>query len=311
MQSALRLARVFAAALLLLSVSTAGLAGSGRTVEVRTRVTIQNPTDHPVTNLVLTLPPAAADVSGQRLGDAAERSVPTGARIRHARGGTTVEVAQVDPGGTLVIEEILVVELGAALGAGAATAARGAELAAALAADPVQPRHLAAEPGVEADHPAISAVARSAVADVAGVEQQVEALLRAVVERVEYDWSGAGGGALDGLEQGIGSCGTYASLFVAMARSVGIPARLVYGWADSGGLVGPLGPENRHVWAEYYNPARGWVPVDPTFAERQRDLLYFDPSAHIAQGYEETSHQASFGGRGVVSIRVAREVSVR
>jgi len=320
LKTPVRLVRVLAAAvLMLLSASAVGLAGSGhRTVEVRTRITIQNPTDQPVTDLVLTLPSSAADASGQRLGGAPQRSVPTGVRTRSSRGGTTFEVAQVGPGGTLVIEEVLVVQLGAAIGADAAIAGPGsagagatADQKATLVADPVQARYLAAEPGVEADQPAISAAARSAVVGATGVDQQAEALLRAVVDHVDYDWSGAGGGALAGFEQGLGSCQTYASLFVAMARAAGIPARLVYGWADSGGLSGLLGPDNRHVWAEYYNPDRGWVPVDPTFAERQRDLLHFDPSAHLAQGYEDVSHQASFGGRGFVTIRVAREVSMR
>lgn len=300
---ALRPVRVLAAAVLLLSASTVGLAGSApRTVEVRTRITIENPTAEPVTNLVLTLPAAAADAGGQRLRGAPQRSVPTGVRMRSARGATTFEVPQVAPGGALVIEEVLVVELSAAQGSGVATRA---------AVGPVHERYLAAEPGVESDHPGISALARGAVAGAAGVDQQVEALLHAVVTHLDYGRTGAAEGALAGFEKGVGSCGTYASLFVAMARAVGIPARLVYGWADSGGLAGPLGPENRHAWAEYYHPDRGWVPVDPTFAERQRDLLFFDPAAHIAQGYEDVSHQASFGGRGLVTIRVEREVAAR
>jgi len=51
-------------------------------------------------------------------------------------------------------------------------------------------------------------------------------------------------------------CGGFASLFVALAKAVGIPARIVAGFwgAKSGGM---------HAWAEWMHPSGIWVPVDP------------------------------------------------
>ena len=59
-----------------------------------------------------------------------------------------------------------------------------------------------------------------------------------------------------------GECGDYSALFIAMARSVGIPARPVVGfWADP--FYGKL-----HVWAEFYIEGVGWIPVDPTIGQQ-------------------------------------------
>lgn len=56
-----------------------------------------------------------------------------------------------------------------------------------------------------------------------------------------------------------GDCGQFAYLFIALCRSVGIPARLVCGFK--------LNEERQwgyHVWAECFMPAYGWLPVDLT-----------------------------------------------
>jgi len=53
-----------------------------------------------------------------------------------------------------------------------------------------------------------------------------------------------------------GDCLAQATLFVAMMRAAGIPARIVAGYVPKGG--GSL-----HVWAEFFAPSHGWLPVDP------------------------------------------------
>lgn len=64
------------------------------------------------------------------------------------------------------------------------------------------------------------------------------------------------------LANGEGECGDYASLFIALARVKGIPARSVVGyWAISG-------VDHTHVWAEFYLEGIGWVPVDPTIGQQ-------------------------------------------
>jgi transglutaminase-like putative cysteine protease len=63
---------------------------------------------------------------------------------------------------------------------------------------------------------------------------------------------------------GKGNCTDFHSLFISMARSVGIPARFVIGAPI------PQGPEGTiagyHCWAEFYSPQAGWVPVDASEA---------------------------------------------
>ena len=63
-----------------------------------------------------------------------------------------------------------------------------------------------------------------------------------------------------------GVCSDISSLFIAVARSVGIPARFVSGVAYTNSELFPehWGP---HGWAEVYFPGYGWVPFDPTYGE--------------------------------------------
>lgn len=68
----------------------------------------------------------------------------------------------------------------------------------------------------------------------------------------------------------VGYCDLFASSFVQMARSVGIPARYVSGYAmpqdlvqDEQGYYTVL-EKNGHAWAEVYFEGVGWMPFDPT-----------------------------------------------
>ncbi len=62
-----------------------------------------------------------------------------------------------------------------------------------------------------------------------------------------------------------GTCDEKSTLFIAMLRSVGIPARYVSGIAYSNlPEIDGFGP---HGWAEAYFPGYGWVPFDPTYGQ--------------------------------------------
>jgi transglutaminase/protease-like cytokinesis protein 3 len=68
-----------------------------------------------------------------------------------------------------------------------------------------------------------------------------------------------------------GECGDYSSLFIALARAKGIPARPVVGyWAISG-------IDQTHVWAEFYLEGVGWIPVDATIGQQsaKKRAYYF------------------------------------
>jgi transglutaminase-like putative cysteine protease len=78
-----------------------------------------------------------------------------------------------------------------------------------------------------------------------------------------------------------GFCEHFASAFAVMARSVGIPARVVTGY--QGGEFNPMGnylivrQSDAHAWTEVWLEGRGWQRIDPTAAiaperiERGRD----------------------------------------
>lgn len=67
-----------------------------------------------------------------------------------------------------------------------------------------------------------------------------------------------------------GFCGHYATSFAVIMRAVGIPARVVTGYA--GGELNPIDntftvrQREAHAWNEVWLPKRGWVRVDPTKA---------------------------------------------
>jgi len=77
------------------------------------------------------------------------------------------------------------------------------------------------------------------------------------------------------LENQYGVCDEITALFMAMSRSLGIPARFVSGisYTNDPQFDEKWGP---HGWAEIYLPGYGWVPFDVTYGE----LGWIDPS-HI------------------------------
>jgi len=68
------------------------------------------------------------------------------------------------------------------------------------------------------------------------------------------------------LENKQGVCDELTSLFIALLRAVGIPARFVSGISYTNSTLFPQnwGP---HGWAEVYFPNYGWIPFDATYGE--------------------------------------------
>lgn len=67
------------------------------------------------------------------------------------------------------------------------------------------------------------------------------------------------------LERGVGSCGEYLGVLLALGRLNGIACRTVGRYkcpphADKLGV--PLEPEFNHVWMEFYVPGVGWLPME-------------------------------------------------
>ena len=62
-----------------------------------------------------------------------------------------------------------------------------------------------------------------------------------------------------------GTCGQFSSAFVVLARSVGIPARVVSGWAvGSGAEPRTVFSDQAHQWAEVPFGDLGWITFEPT-----------------------------------------------
>ena len=91
--------------------------------------------------------------------------------------------------------------------------------------------------------------------------------------RTEFTYStdvpdGHGNSAIESfLENRVGYCEQFAGTFAAMARSLGIPARVAVGFTqgeqqDDGTYV-VLG-RNAHAWPEVWFDGYGWVPFEPT-----------------------------------------------
>ncbi len=85
-----------------------------------------------------------------------------------------------------------------------------------------------------------------------------------VFSTMRYDKTGTGWGRGDVLyacDAKKGNCTDFHSLFIAMARSQGIPARFEIGF--------PLPPDRHsaeiagyHCWSDFFVDGKGWIPVD-------------------------------------------------
>ncbi|HEY9860866.1 MAG TPA: transglutaminase family protein, partial [Candidatus Obscuribacterales bacterium] len=67
------------------------------------------------------------------------------------------------------------------------------------------------------------------------------------------------------LERGIGSCGEYVGLILALARLNGIACRTVGRYKcppHAERQFVPLEPDFNHVWIEFYIPGFGWLPME-------------------------------------------------
>jgi transglutaminase-like putative cysteine protease len=67
------------------------------------------------------------------------------------------------------------------------------------------------------------------------------------------------------LERGVGSCGEYLGLLLALGRLNGVACRTVGRYKcplQSDKLGIPLYPDFNHVWMEFYVPGFGWLPME-------------------------------------------------
>jgi transglutaminase-like putative cysteine protease len=133
-------------------------------------------------------------------------------------------------------------------------------------------RFLRPEPFLESDAPEIRAEAEKAVAGATVPRQRAERLLRHVNAILEKKPTVSLPSALEVLKTRIGDCNEHTALYVAMARSLGLPARVAVG------LVHLRGAFYYHAWPEVWvDEGRGrglWLPVDPTLNQFPADATH-------------------------------------
>jgi transglutaminase-like putative cysteine protease len=157
------------------------------------------------------------------------------------------------------------------------------------------------------DDPKIRALAAQIVAGKPGVLARARAVYDWVLENTRRDPSvqGCGTGAVDrAIAARSGKCADIGSVYVALARAAGVPAREVFGLR-----LGRPGQtdlsEGHHCWAEFYLPGTGWVPVDPSevlLAMHERKVPLAEVSelrAYYFGGVDEYRIVLQRGGRGL------------
>ena len=137
-----------------------------------------------------------------------------------------------------------------------------------LADQQVLQKYLQASITVPARHPIIQRQAEAIVGSRKGERQAIAALLRWMDTHIEKSAIDVFS-ALDVLEQKRAECQGHSYLYAAMARSLGIPTRVVNGLVYS-----EIGPGFLyHTWAESWVDG-SWRPIDPTFGQPLADATH-------------------------------------
>jgi transglutaminase-like putative cysteine protease len=144
--------------------------------------------------------------------------------------------------------------------------------------DPNAARYLASEAFIESDAPEIIAEAEKAVNGVSGTRARAERLTRYVNQLLDKKPTVSLPSAREVLRTKVGDCNEHTALYVAMARALGIPARIAVG------LVYIHGAFYYHAWPEVYLRDQGlgirdqgkgmWLPVDPTLNQFPADATH-------------------------------------
>lgn len=272
-------------------------ATAGRIVKAEVTTRLKNTSDQP-SHVELRIPLwSDAASSYQRL--VSESFAPEPLEIqRDGDGRTAIYRLTVPPNTTVELVEQYTLAL---------SAHHPAKRAAVTLAEVDRNAYLAPERGIEVHHPLIRDATNTAVETAVTVEQKAEAIFQFVRNHLRYDLNAAaaGQGALAGLTTGMGVCTEFAALFVAMARSAGIPSRIVNGYLllDENNQLTASGPARlaRHQWSEFWHPELGWVPVDPTWAGSIKESL--PRASYVRQNFGDRPLQGTSRGGAITASR--------
>jgi transglutaminase-like putative cysteine protease len=136
-----------------------------------------------------------------------------------------------------------------------------------LPADPSDwSEELAATPLVQVEDPEIRGTAQRITGGTADPAEAARLLTDWVYERLDKRITMSVPSARQVLDAGVGDCNEHTVLYLALARSVGLPARAAVG------LVFVNGRFYYHAWPEVWLDA--WVPVDPTLGQFPADASH-------------------------------------
>ena len=149
--------------------------------------------------------------------------------------------------------------------------------------DPKLRPFLSPEDFIESDDPVLGEKAKKLTAGAKDSWEAVKRLSGWVAEEIGYDIPG-GTSARNTYDVREGECGAHSRLMAAFCRSVGIPARVVWGCMYVPNLGGSFG---QHAWNEVYMGKGRWIALDTT----AREIDYAD-SGHIRLGVLSSAHIA-------------------
>ena len=148
-------------------------------------------------------------------------------------------------------------------------------------------RYLEAEPFVPTD-----GKVKEIADDITKGKNEILSKARAVYDWVventhrDPDVKGCGLGIIEKTlaEGGGGKCADISTVFVALSRAAGVPAREVFGLRLSKNKEDDM-TGGYHCWAEFYLPGTGWVPADP--ADVRKAMLEKNLDIEQAKPYKE------------------------
>jgi hypothetical protein len=126
-------------------------------------------------------------------------------------------------------------------------------------------RYLVDDDELAMDTPVILQAAKESIGTETNILRKILKIRNYVYDRLSYSLTQRIETPDVVLERGIGSCGEYVGVLLALARLNGIACRTVGRYkcpphADHHNL--PMEPDFNHVWLEFYIPGFGWLPME-------------------------------------------------
>ena len=158
------------------------------------------------------------------------------------------------------------------------------------------------------DFPAdVRALAEDVTASATGPYQQALALQDHLRNNYEYDEAAPAGHSNDHLRyflfrSKIGYCEQFAGAFAAMARSIGLPARVAVGFTpgsyDPALDVFHVTTKEAHAWPEVYFNDLGWVAFEPTPGRFEPNPTNYTGTYNPAANPVQAETTTTTGGSG-------------